>query len=61
VTKPYDCYDAGTFIQKPATKLTSDAWPMVMDDIYNRPTPEKPTSKFITNTGMLLTNFLLTL
>lgn len=42
VTKPYDCYDAGTFIQKPATRLTSDAWPLVMDDIYNRPTPEKP-------------------
>lgn len=42
VTKPYDCYDAGTFIQKPATRLTSDAWPLVMDDIYNRPTHEKP-------------------
>lgn len=42
VVQPYDCYDAGTFIQKPATKLTSDAWPLVMDDIYNRPSPEKP-------------------
>lgn len=42
VTKPYDCYDEGTFIQKPATRLTSDAWPLVMDDIYNRPSPEKP-------------------
>lgn len=42
VTAPYDCYDAGTFIQKPATKLTSDAWPLVMDDIYNRPSPERP-------------------
>lgn len=42
VTQPYDCYDAGTFIQKPATRLTSDAWPLVMDDIYNRPSPEKP-------------------
>ena len=42
VTKPYDCYDAGTFVQKPAIKLTSDAWPQVMDDIYNRPSPEKP-------------------
>ena len=42
VIQPYDCYDAGTFIQKPATKLTADAWPQVMDDIYNRPSPEKP-------------------
>lgn len=42
VLKPYDCYDANTFIQKPATRLTSDAWPLVMDDIYNRPSPEKP-------------------
>lgn len=42
VTLPYDCYDAGTFIQKPATRLTADAWPLVMDDIYNRPTHEKP-------------------
>lgn len=42
VVQPYDCYDAGTFIQKPATKLTSDAWPIVMDDIYNRPSPERP-------------------
>lgn len=42
VTLPYDCYDAGTFIQKPAKRLTSDAWPLVMDDIYNRPTHENP-------------------
>lgn len=42
VTQPYDCYDAHTFIQKPATRLTSDSWPLVMDDIYNRPSHEKP-------------------
>lgn len=42
VLQPYDCYDAHTFIQKPATRLTSDAWPQVMDDIYNRPSPERP-------------------
>lgn len=42
VKAPYDCYDANTYIQKPATRLTADAWPIVMDDIYNRPTHEKP-------------------
>lgn len=42
VLKPYNCYDAGTFIQKPATRLTSDTWPQVMDDFYNRPSPKKP-------------------
>ena len=42
VTLPYDCYDAGTYIQKPATRLTADAWPLIMDDIYNRPTHERP-------------------
>lgn len=42
VLKPYDCYDQGSFIQKPATRLTSDSWPLVMDDVYNRPTHERP-------------------
>jgi len=42
VTKAYNCYDAGTFVQRPAIKLTSDAWPQVMNDFYNRPSPERP-------------------
>ncbi len=42
VKQPYDCYDSGSFVQKPATRLTSDAWPLVMDDVYNRPSPDKP-------------------
>lgn len=42
VISPYDCYDAGTFVQKAATRLTSDSWALIMDDIYNRPSPERP-------------------
>lgn len=57
VTKPYDCYDAGTFIAKPATRLTADSWPLVMDDIYNRPSPEKPYFQ-IYNQNRTLTDVL---
>lgn len=39
---PYDCYDKGSFVHKAATRLTSDSWALVMDDIYNRPSPERP-------------------
>lgn len=57
VTKPYDCYDAGTFIAKPATRLTADSWPLIMDDIYNRPSPEKPYFQ-IYNQNRTLTDVL---
>lgn len=57
VTKPYDCYDAGSFIAKPATRLTADSWPLIMDDIYNRPSPEKPYYQ-IYNQNRTLTDVL---
>ena len=57
VTKPYDCYDAGTFIAKPAIRLTADSWPLIMDDIYNRPSPEKPYFQ-IYNQNRTLTDVL---
>lgn len=57
VTKPHDCYDAGTFIAKPATRLTADSWPLIMDDIYNRPSPEKPYFQ-IYNQNRTLTDVL---
>lgn len=42
VTKPYDCYDADTYIHVGAKRMTADAWPLVVDDIYNRPSPQNP-------------------
>ena len=42
VAKQKDCYDAGSYIQIPATRLTADSWSQIMTDIYNRPTPMHP-------------------
>lgn len=42
VLKQNKCYDAGDFVQIPATKLTSDSWSTIMTDVYNRPSPLKP-------------------
>ena len=42
VLKQNKCYNAGDFVQIPATKLTSDSWSTVMTDVYNRPSPMKP-------------------
>ena len=36
------CYDAGDYIEIPATKLTADSWSTIMTDVYNRPSPMKP-------------------
>lgn len=36
------CYDAGDYIEVPATKLTADSWSTIMTDVYNRPSPMKP-------------------
>lgn len=42
IAKQKDCYDAGSYIQIPATRLTADSWSQVLTDIYNRPTPMRP-------------------
>lgn len=42
VTASSGCYRQGQYMQKAATRLTSDAWTMVLDDYYNRPSPERP-------------------
>lgn len=42
VAKQKDCWDAGSYIQIPATRLTADSWAQVINDIYNRPTPMRP-------------------
>ncbi len=42
VAKQKDCWDAGTYIEIPATRLTADSWGQIISDIYNRPSPMKP-------------------
>lgn len=42
VAKQKDCYDAGSYIQIPATRLTADSWSQIVTDIYNRPSPMHP-------------------
>lgn len=42
VAKPKDCWDAGSYIQVPATRLTADSWSQILTDIYNRPSPMRP-------------------
>lgn len=42
VAKQKDCWDAGTYIEVPATRLTADSWSTIVTDIYNRPSPMRP-------------------
>lgn len=42
VAKQKDCWDEGSYIQIPATRLTADSWSYIVTDIYNRPSPMRP-------------------
>ena len=42
VTKPFKCYDAGTYVQFPATRLTADLWSQVINNFYMRPMYKRP-------------------
>lgn len=42
VAKTKDCYDAGSYIEVPALRLTADSWSQIVTDIYNRPSPMRP-------------------
>lgn len=42
VAKQKDCWDAGTYIEIPASRLTADSWGQILTDVYNRPSPMKP-------------------
>lgn len=42
VNKKHKCYPAGSYIQFSATKLDSDKWSQIINDYYNRPTPQRP-------------------
>ena len=42
VAKQKDCWDEGSYIEVPATRLTADSWSQIITDIYNRPSPMRP-------------------
>ncbi len=42
VIKKWKCYDAGNYVQFAAKRLTADSWPVIVNDYYNRPLPERP-------------------
>ena len=42
VAKTKDCWDAGSYIEVPANRLTADSWSQIVTDIYNRPSPMRP-------------------
>ena len=42
VAKTKDCWDAGSYIEVPANRLTADSWSQIVADIYNRPSPMRP-------------------
>lgn len=42
VAKQKDCWDAGSYIQIPAIRLTADSWSQIVTDIYNKPSPMRP-------------------
>lgn len=42
VAKTKDCWDAGSYIEIPANRLTADSWSQIVTDIYNRPSPMRP-------------------
>ena len=42
VKSKYKCYDVGDTVQFGAKRLTADAWPVIINDYYNRPLPERP-------------------
>lgn len=42
VQKTKACYDKGDFVKRAATRMTSDIFPVVNEDFYNRPSYRKP-------------------
>ena len=50
VKKDYKCFKEGAIVRYPAKKLTEDAWPIIIQDYYNRPLPERPYY-FLNNTN----------
>lgn len=42
LNKQFKCYDSNSMVQFAAKRLTADAWSTIINDYYNRPTPERP-------------------
>lgn len=42
VHRDIDCYNAGSYVSFPATRLTADMVSAIANDYYNRPQPERP-------------------
>lgn len=42
VNKNNKCFKKDTYVKYPAKRLTSDAWSIIMEDYYNKPTPQRP-------------------
>lgn len=42
VNEPKDCWDAGNYWEQGATRLTSDMWPLVINNLYMRPSYRRP-------------------
>lgn len=42
VNKKFKCYEPGTYVQFPAYKLTADAWPQILNNMYMRPSYKRP-------------------
>lgn len=36
------CTNQDDYMQFPAKRLTADSWPLILNDYYNRPAPERP-------------------
>ena len=42
VNKPFKCYNANTYVQFAAQRLTSDMWSQIINNFYMRPTYKRP-------------------
>jgi hypothetical protein len=42
VKKQFKCYDAGTYVQFGAKRLTADAWSQIINNFYMRPQYKRP-------------------
>lgn len=42
VNKPFKCYNANTYVQFPAIRLTSDMWSQIINNFYMRPSYKRP-------------------
>lgn len=40
--KRHKCYDKDNYVQFAAKRLTADSWSEIINNYYNRPTPERP-------------------